>query len=79
MARIHKYYPKSEVETGFYANPGEYVLADGTPYVGVYCIAGGLKIAGNYPLPKSKFLYPWSKVAHNVFGLGEGGDFHHKC
>lgn len=63
MARIHKYYPKSEVETGFYANPGEYVLADGTPYVGVYCIAGGLKIAGNYPLPKSKFLYP-AEIQH---------------
>ena len=58
MARIHKYYPKSEVETGFYAAPGEYVLADGSPYIGIYCIAGGLKITGTFPNAKSNFLYP---------------------
>jgi hypothetical protein len=58
MPRIHKYYPKSEIETGFYANPGEYVFADGTPYVGIYCIASGLKLAGEYPTSKSLFIYP---------------------
>ena len=58
MARIHKYYPKSEVESGFYAHPGEYVLADGTPYVGIFCKAGGVSLTGNFPNGTSQFIYP---------------------
>ncbi len=25
------------------------------------------------------FRFRSAKMTHNVFGLGEGGDFHHKC
>jgi hypothetical protein len=57
MARLKRYYPASEVETGFYANPGEYVLANGTEYVGLYCIAGGIKVTGTLPTRESEFLY----------------------
>jgi hypothetical protein len=30
--------------------------------------------------PISRIASSWSiKMPYNVFGLGEGGDFHHKC
>ena len=49
MGRIKIYYPKNEVETGFYANPGEFVLEDGTEYIGSYCKADGVLLTGNRP------------------------------
>jgi hypothetical protein len=57
MPRIKKYYPASEIETGFYANPGEFVLQDGTEYVGVYCKVRSQLLTGIRPSRDSKFLY----------------------
>ena len=57
MPIIKKYYPDSEVETGFYANPGEFVLADGTEYIGLYCRASGQLITGARPTKTSEFLF----------------------
>lgn len=57
MTRIKKYYPASEIETGFYANPGEFVLEDGSEYVGIYCKASSRLLTGMRPTRDSKFLY----------------------
>ena len=56
MGRIKIYYPKNEIETGFYANPGEFVLEDGTEYIGSYCKADGILLTGNSPGRKARRL-----------------------
>jgi hypothetical protein len=60
---LKKYYPASEIETGFFANPGEFVLDDGTEYVGIYCKVGGRLLTGNTPTRESKFLFS-SNIQH---------------
>lgn len=57
MPKIKKYYPASEIQVGFYANPGEFVLKDGTEYVGLYCQVGNQLISGTRPGKNSQFLY----------------------
>jgi hypothetical protein len=54
--RLKSFYLKSEIQTGFYANPGEWVLEDGTEYVGVYCLAAGIPVTGETPTNKSQAL-----------------------
>lgn len=54
--RLKSFYLKSEIQTGFYANPGEYILDDGTEYIGVYCKAAGVPVTGETPTRKSRVL-----------------------
>jgi hypothetical protein len=44
MARLKLFYPKNEIEAGFYANPGEFILENGDEYIGPYCKADGVLV-----------------------------------
>ena len=54
MGRLKTFYLKNEIESGFYANPGEFVLEDGTEYIGPYCKADGILVTGNTVTYKSR-------------------------
>ena len=49
MAKLKRFYLANEIETGLYANPGDYRLVDGTEYVGICCRVNGILYAGNKP------------------------------
>ncbi len=66
MGRLKIYYPKSEIETGFYANPGEFVLEDGTEYIGNYIKADGVLLSGDTLSRKSRRL-----VSVDIYHLRE--------
>jgi hypothetical protein len=56
MGRLKLYYPKNEIQSGFYANPGEFVLEDGTEYIGPYCKADNVLVTGNTVTMKSRII-----------------------
>jgi|DEB19_MinimDraft_3_1074340.scaffolds.fasta_scaffold26424_2 hypothetical protein len=56
MARLKLFYPKNEIEAGFYANPGEFILENGDEYIGPYCKADGVLVTGNKPTKSSRRL-----------------------
>ena len=56
MGRLKLFYPKNEIQSGFYANPGEFVLEDGTEYIGPYCKADNVLVTGNTVTNKSRII-----------------------